>query len=330
MSNINVNKLSLMVGRELDLFESARLNTHRQLTYTSFDGDDMLLIPDMEKDVLRRGMIPVNPESALGYYISTESREGKKSEVMKDCITLEFLSDSFSLYTNYNIHVPEGVLIEIALWNKRRGPERFDVIPAIGDYDGVPHFTPQQSYRIKRDEVLNEASSFVAKYKDDVYESFFSPDADTQICRKTEYTVFDRRHFKYSDWLRKFVYDRGHTPVSPTHLLKDSIYRDVFGPTFLREMLSDRYAFLSKVDNITIFNINADNFYEEFAISDLFYKFDVYMALKYYPTKVTFASMADAHVPKFIGTWSLTKKERTEVQHYKGDTDDSKKSRRVS
>lgn len=45
----------------------------------------MLAICDQ---VLKHDMIALNPEIALGYYISTETLGGKKINVMTDCLTL--------------------------------------------------------------------------------------------------------------------------------------------------------------------------------------------------------------------------------------------------
>lgn len=53
---------------------------------------------------------------------------------------------------------------------------------------------------------------------------------------------------------------------------------------------------------------------EEFALGDIFFQFDVIMALSYFPQKTSIVSMANAQVPKFIGDWSLTKKEKTDVR----------------
>lgn len=43
----------------------------RPLAYTSFDGDYMPFLSNMLTYTMANGYLPINPESALGYYVST-------------------------------------------------------------------------------------------------------------------------------------------------------------------------------------------------------------------------------------------------------------------
>ena len=52
----------------------------------------MHYLHDICKTEIDRGNIPLNPETSLGYYISTVTLGGKKIEVMKDCLTLETIA----------------------------------------------------------------------------------------------------------------------------------------------------------------------------------------------------------------------------------------------
>lgn len=79
--------------------------------YTSFDGDQMIYIDCMRKLAIRNGLIPINPEHALGYYLSTKSHCDSKAEVMKDCLSLTMVSDEFWVFAE-NEDVPLNVLSE--------------------------------------------------------------------------------------------------------------------------------------------------------------------------------------------------------------------------
>ena len=68
--------------------------------YTSFDGDDMIYIDLMREHAIRLGYVPINPEHALGYHLSTTSHRNLKYEVMKDCMSLAHACDNFWVYTN--------------------------------------------------------------------------------------------------------------------------------------------------------------------------------------------------------------------------------------
>ena len=83
--------------------------------YTSFDGDDMHYLYNICNYEINRGNIPLNPETALGYYVSTVSLGGRKIEVMKDCLILEMLSDKMSVYSKEGRTLSEGILAEMFL-----------------------------------------------------------------------------------------------------------------------------------------------------------------------------------------------------------------------
>lgn len=98
--------------------------------YTSFNGDQMIYIDCMRKLAIRNGLIPINPEHALGYFLSTEAHGSSKAEVMKDCLSLVMVSDEFWVFSEREDtaleSLSEGILIEILLWVRQRGtPIRF-------------------------------------------------------------------------------------------------------------------------------------------------------------------------------------------------------------
>ena len=58
--------------------EFANKPSKKNVIYTSFDGDDMHYLHNICDYEIKRGNIPLNPETSLGYYVSTVSLGGKK------------------------------------------------------------------------------------------------------------------------------------------------------------------------------------------------------------------------------------------------------------
>ena len=58
--------------------EEFKSEPQKEVVYTSFDGDDMNHMLEICQKVLDENKIPVNPEMALGYYISTNTLGGSK------------------------------------------------------------------------------------------------------------------------------------------------------------------------------------------------------------------------------------------------------------
>jgi hypothetical protein len=97
---------------------------YRPTVYTSFDGDQMIYIDCMRKLAIKNGLIPINPEHALGYYLSTRAHNDSKIEVMKDCLSLTMVSDEFWVFSEDESTpldtLSEGILIEILLWIRQK------------------------------------------------------------------------------------------------------------------------------------------------------------------------------------------------------------------
>lgn len=93
------------------------------LVYTSFDGDYMHYLHYMQEYSMQKGYVPINPEAALGYYVSTVSHSDEKIPVMMDCIKTELLCDYMWIFNPCSGHVPEGVLAELMIWNTEKHTE---------------------------------------------------------------------------------------------------------------------------------------------------------------------------------------------------------------
>lgn len=100
------------------------------LVYTSFDGDDMIYIDCMRSFVMQCKLLPINPEHALGYYVSTSTHGNSKREVMKDCLSLMLFSDEMWIFSRDNELridcLSEGVIAELLAWiNNKSKKARF-------------------------------------------------------------------------------------------------------------------------------------------------------------------------------------------------------------
>lgn len=109
---------SLLSKQTMEIIDNFRNSPKKPVVYTSFDGDDMNHMLKICKNVLDENKIPLNPEMALGYYISTCTLGGSKINVMTDCLTLAMFSDEFQVNGNSEKLLSEGIMAEAFLWHK--------------------------------------------------------------------------------------------------------------------------------------------------------------------------------------------------------------------
>ncbi|MCW1269561.1 hypothetical protein MXD94_10980, partial [Staphylococcus aureus] len=105
---------------------------NNKLIYTSYDGDNILLIDSFIKLVIDFKYIPINPTKSLGYYISTSIHDNDKGECLRDCLSLEMICDELWVFIDNNKYIPEGVRLEIASWLKyKSSPVKYISIPSL-------------------------------------------------------------------------------------------------------------------------------------------------------------------------------------------------------
>ena len=138
----------------------------RKVVYTSFDGDDMHHMLAICDQVLKHDMIALNPEMALGYYISTETLGGKKINVMTDCLTLTIFSDRLWVYGKTDTLLSEGIMAEIFLWSQIKN-KKVTFIPNIYGQKLI-----EMNY-LEVKEWLNKMTD--EKFRNDIFNSLLTP-----------------------------------------------------------------------------------------------------------------------------------------------------------
>lgn len=297
IKNIEYNTIYKKIVDEYALSED-----RKSIVYTSFDGDDMHFLYDICKTEIDRGNIPLNPETSLGYYISTVSLGGKKTEVMEDCLTLEMIADKISVYKKNNRELSEGILAEMILWyyNKCR------------DLDIISDVNNLSSYKIKNvkeAELLNFINSIdpIIKYEleNNLLNEYLSKSHDTA------YIIANMNNFKHIDWARVYCYKNGFCPLSPQNILPYYLYKDN-----IEDYIKSRIELLSRTDKILLF-IDKNNLTEELSKLDDFSTTEIYYINEYLKNKtIEIIGWDETLVPKYNqnSKWSLTTNEDIEVR----------------
>ena len=268
----------------------------KKVVYTSFDGDDMHYLHDICKTVIEQGKIPLNPESALGYYVSTVMLGGVKQKVMTDCLTLELMADELYVYRNDNVDISEGIIAEMMLWNiiKKNGFSFIHDVRNLDkaymeslDYDQLTEWVKSQDSVLKQELFHNLLDEYVSQN------------------HKRAYIVANFKNFKHIDWARAYCYENGVCPISPQNILPFSKYRNL-----KKDYLEARLELLSRVDEVYLF-MDRFNQTEELEKLDEFSLAELYYLEKYCKKPFSIIGWDQAKVPKYDKgkKWSLTTKE---------------------
>ena len=271
---------------------------------------------------LKAGFTPINPECALGYYVSTFTHGGEKTDTMQDCIALELLCDELWLFLenpgDFN-SFPEGVVAEMISWteNKKTSDMR------IYNNEMIKAFTTLTTInggaRNKKNILTSKMKFFELNIQSilNKIEPRFISDIQNKLTdkikagrRKVIYASTNFFDIKYSDWLRAYCYRNGKVAIVPSQLLNSFVLNAVYGDSIIQEYLLDRLSLLSKVDSIYFITkpINKSNTYSIDFIFD--YAFWLANKERY---SVYFFTWNQMDVPKFVNrNWALTKKEHKE------------------
>lgn len=189
------------------------------LVYTAFDGDHQELCAFMRLYALRRGYVPVNPDSVLGYKETIEARYNK-ADVLRDDLAVLRGCEELWVFTDCEPTpsgirgLAEGVLVELVFFVKRhpRGPVKFVSIKRLlrGDPD------EPRDFRIALGDLLSclpngSANSILAIANGGLL-------ADHPI-PPLYYFIIDPLDFKYCRFLREYGYnlssDKKTAPIVP-------------------------------------------------------------------------------------------------------------------
>jgi hypothetical protein len=274
----------------------------RKVVYTSFDGDDMHHMLTICNQVLKHNMIALNPEMALGYYISTETLGGKKINVMIDCLTLAIFSDRLWVYGKTDTLLSEGIMAEIFLWSQIKNRKA----------TFVPNIYGQEQIEMNYLEVKEWLEKMTdEKFRNDIFDSLLIPYKAQS--HSTVYIGANFANYKHIDWARVQAYKEKLCPISPQNILSYFLYRS-FEDNDVR-YLKDRLTLLSKSDMYWLC-IDSTNLEAELNKLDQSTLAELYMLNTVYTNKtVKIVDWGDIKVPKYDKSkmWALTTKEQEEI-----------------
>lgn len=274
----------------------------RKVVYTSFDGDDMHHMLAICDKVLKHNMIALNPEMALGYYISTETLGGKKINVMTDCLTLAIFSDRLWIYGKTDSLLSEGIMAEIFLWSQVKN-KKATFVPNIYGNELV-----EMNY-LELKQWLNEMTD--EKFRNDIFNNLL--DTYKKHIHHTVYIGANFINYKHIDWARVQAYKERICPISPQNILSHYLYHNLNDED--SRYLKDRLTLLSKSDEYWLC-IDTTNLEDELNRLDQNTLSELYMLNTCYTDKkVKIVDWGELKVPKYDKSkkWALTSKEQDEI-----------------
>lgn len=283
----------------------------KRLCYTSFDGDHMHEVDLMCDLALRMGYVPINPEAALGYYVSTMAHGGEKIEVMRDCIALELACDEFWLFHQPGLPLAEGVVAELRLWQESYPDRPVRYLPCLSQGYSTSSFgTPDFPQIDPFDPLVNQLLS-------DFDQSFLA-DIDTRLnnsvksgsLRNLVFVSQNPNDLKHNDWARVYVYDHQAVPLSPDTLLRYYVSASVYGQAFVQQHLVDRQTLMNVASELWILDKSPEAVIAGEGHSLQSADLDYWTESRAGPVRAV--SWRDAEVPKFVRPkWSLTQLEQS-------------------
>ena len=279
------------------IFTSYASAADKKIIYTAFDGDHILCIDAIRARIMREGKLALNPEHALGYYVSTHAHSDRKFDVMRDCLALVDAAEEFSVFVDgdyQELPIPnlsEGILVEILYYLQKQ--------------QGVATIYWELLDRCyeKGQESLKSMSLDVPTFQKILGERFSGIEsALRKIIAKPlpplVHIVMSDKNIKYADWVRIATYERGLVPIIPQLIMPQSAYL-VEG--HLDSYKEDYAALQSSIDS-KWFIVSDVNERKEFLKN--------YQHIGYESNDIR-----DFNVPKYVNpkNWSLTQEESLEI-----------------
>lgn len=232
----------------LEIIEEFKEEALKKIVYTSFDGDDMNYMLQICKTVLDANKIPLNPEMALGYYISTVTLGGNKVNVMRDCLTLTLFSNELWVYGDCSDFLSEGIIAEIFLWSQIKN-KRATFIPDFYNGDKVA-----MDYLELKNWLDTKIPVETKKEIEDNLLKGYKADS-----HGTVYIGANFKNFKHIDWARVYAYEENLCPISPQNILNYYLYKTCKDE---KAYLKDRLTLLANSDEYWLC-IDSTNMKEE-------------------------------------------------------------------
>lgn len=285
--------------------------------YTSFDGDFISSVARMCLASLMLDVVPLNPEAALGYYVSTTSLGNVKAAVMEACLAVQFKADELWIVTGNSPsalrELPEGVLAEYVLWRELRPDAPVRHFRWLGpDWQQYLTSDARSAAEVMHDGLLSD------QQHEELVQSItaeFRSDLEARLLRKVRETGFMPVVFlstveiddKHLDWARRAAYNSGLVPFSPSTLLP-ALALDLVGLDD-EQRRSLRNILISRADEFWV--VVKPHELKPGKLPEIVLE-DIRTWEEVRPGEAPhLLSWADVDVPKYSGTpWSLTDKER--------------------
>ncbi len=203
--------------------------------YTAFDGDDMLYIDMMRDFVVQHGFVPLNPEHAFGYYVTTTMHSNSKKEVMRDCFALSNMCDEFWVFTNHKITkrnklnlLSEGVLAEMIMWCRKCSADisKDPKIKIINIKEMISYL--QKSDASKKKNELKEmdicSTSLSTVLEKNMFEELNQFVEKSEMIRKAVFINIEDKNYKYIDWVRIEAYKNDLIPIVPQCIIPRPVF----------------------------------------------------------------------------------------------------------
>jgi len=277
-----------------------------EVVYTSFDGDMLSHSELMKQHVLKKGLVPLNPESALGTYLVTNHYEGDKGPIIEDCLSLIGLVDQFYVMSTllpegeHEIKkLPEGVIAEVLYWASTKGK------PV--NYVDISHYTDEAEID-HSNELLDKLD---VKQKAGIKKAV---DA-TRKLRPVAYLMSGEMHAKHSDWMRKDAYNNALVPLCPYTLINFSTLQSAHPDDHVRQIVC-RAALAYRADEVRVYGPLEEGDFElsKLPVDALT---ELYVILLLQPKKsLVYKSFANIGVPKYANRkkWAITDFEREQAE----------------
>lgn len=285
----------------LKIIEEFKEEALKKIVYTSFDGDDMNHMLQICRTALESDKIPLNPEMALGYYISTVTLGGSKVNVMRDCLTLTLFSDELWVYGDCKSFLSEGIIAEIFLWSQMKN-KRATFIPDFykGDKISMDYLELKNwlDTQIPGETKKELEDNLLKRYKTDAH--------------RTVYIGANFKNFKHIDWARVYAYQESLCPISPQNILNFYLYKTCKD---VSTYLKDRLTLLASADEYWLC-IDSTNMKEELERLDQFTLAELYLLdTLFTDKKFRVMDWGKIGVPKYNknSVWALTTKEQKEI-----------------
>lgn len=216
---------------------------------------------------------------------------------MKDCLTLEMLSDKMSVYSKEGRPLSEGMLAEMLLWDAKK-EKGLDIIK------GITHLSTSELQNLSSKQLKEYLVKIDPIIKFELFNNLLT--SYNEEPHQSAYIIANMENFKHIDWARSYCYTHNICPVSPQNILPLHFYEERE-----KEYLESRLELLKRTDKVLLF-IDRNNLSEDLGRLDSYSLAEIHYVNNYLKDKaIELVGWDEALVPKYNqnSKWSLTTNE---------------------